>query len=403
MFNISQYFTTVAAKYLTAVDIQPSRSNQHEFGGLVRAGFGKYLKTPDTDAIKYQAEFIYFNDIDEQPLTSAGEVTWYDSRVKKSHRGPELRLYYKTNKITELLSAGDLMIIGLRPDNTIVLFFTRPGTQHEHILCYLFNIKPQNNLFSTRDLEKDKDAIDITGNVILQFLGIEPVQLEEVSLLEEIVIEKFGHKFPPTYEFSRYARDTLGDMDAVNYPDLTLLEWMQREEELFFALEKVVLKDKISESINSVDEFIKLSLSVQNRRKSRAGYALENHFAEILDRNEIRYQRGAITENRATPDFLFPGASEYHNNSFNDKNLFMLGCKTTCKERWRQVLSEAGRIRIKHLLTLEPAISETQTTEMSSNDLQLVVPQPLQNTYNQHQQQWLLSLKDFLQLIRDHQ
>ena len=42
----------------------------------------------------------------------------------------------------------------------------------------------------------------------------------------------------------------------------------------------------------------------------------------------------------------------------------MLAAKTSCKDRWRQVLAEADRIRTKHLLTLEPAISKIQTAEM---------------------------------------
>lgn len=77
----------------------------------------------------------------------------------------------------------------------------------------------------------------------------------------------------------------------------------------------------------------------------------------------------------------------------------MLGVKTTCKERWRQVLSEAKRIEKKHLLTLEPSISEDQTDEMKSDDLQLVVPKGLHETYKDSQQKWLLNLGDFISLI----
>ncbi len=52
----------------------------------------------------------------------------------------------------------------------------------------------------------------------------------------------------------------------------------------------------------------------------------------------------------------------------------MLGVKSTCKDRWRQVLSEAARIPDKCLLTVEPGISENQTNEMQANRLQLVLP-----------------------------
>ncbi|MEJ1958214.1 MAG: type II restriction endonuclease [Nitrosomonadales bacterium] len=87
---------------------------------------------------------------------------------------------------------------------------------------------------------------------------------------------------------------------------------------------------------------------------------------------KVRYSRTAITENKSKPDFIFPGQTEYHNPAFNPLNLTMLGVKSTCKDRWRQVLAEADRIKRKHLLTLEAAISTNQTDEMQAKDLQLV-------------------------------
>jgi hypothetical protein len=77
----------------------------------------------------------------------------------------------------------------------------------------------------------------------------------------------------------------------------------------------------------------------------------------------------------------------------------MLGVKSTCKDRWRQVLAEADRITHKHLITLEPAISAQQTDEMASKNLQLVIPQQLHGTYNQRQRDWLMNLTDFMQLL----
>ncbi|MFC6252851.1 type II restriction endonuclease [Pseudophaeobacter arcticus] len=51
--------------------------------------------------------------------------------------------------------------------------------------------------------------------------------------------------------------------------------------------------------------------------------------------------------------------------------------KSTCKDRWRQVLAEAEKVSRKHLLTLEPGISEPQTDQMEASSLQLVVPAPV--------------------------
>ena len=110
---------------------------------------------------------------------------------------------------------------------------------------------------------------------------------------------------------------------------------------------------------SDVESFIKYSLSVLNRRKSRAGKSFENHLEALFKIRKIRYSREAITENRVRPDFLFPSIEAYNDGSFDASLLTMLGVKTTCKDRWRQVLSEAARISNKHLITWRAAISHT--------------------------------------------
>ncbi len=140
---------------------------------------------------------------------------------------------------------------------------------------------------------------------------------------------------------------------------------------------------------------------MQNRRKSRVGYALESHLAWIFDNLKLRYQRGVETENRKKPDFLFPGKAEYRMAASPVESLSMLGVKSTCKDRWRQVLAEANRIEKKHLLTLEPSISENQTNEMRASDLQLVLPASLHRTYKPDQQGWLFSVRDFVTMIQE--
>lgn len=144
-----------------------------------------------------------------------------------------------------------------------------------------------------------------------------------------------------------------------------------------------------------MDGFISFSLSVQNRRNSRAGLVLKNHLEILFRECGIRYSRTPVTENKSKPDFIFPGESEYHNLSFNDIDLTMLGVKSSCKDRWRQVLAEADRIKRKHLLTLEAAISKNQTDEMESKELQLVIPKGLHESYLPEQQSWLMSISEF--------
>ena len=153
------------------------------------------------------------------------------------------------------------------------------------------------------------------------------------------------------------------------------------------------------ENGTDVDGFIQFSLSVQNRRKSQMGYSLEYHLEAVFRALEVAHVRGAITENNHRPDFLFPGVEAYRAAPDTGlSSLTMLGAKSTCKDRWRQVLAEAAKIPNKHLLTLEPGIFEPQTSQMLETNLQLVVPQAVQESYADRQRAWLWNLRE---LIRD--
>ena len=81
----------------------------------------------------------------------------------------------------------------------------------------------------------------------------------------------------------------------------------------------------------------------------------------------------------------------------------MLGVKTTAKDRWRQVLTEADRIKNKHLITLQPAISKNQTDEMKSQGLKLIVPAAIISSYTIEQRNGIMKVSEFIDLVRDRQ
>lgn len=179
----------------------------------------------------------------------------------------------------------------------------------------------------------------------------------------EPLLSEFNGGFPSTKEFSEYARNTVTDVDPIGDPDITLVKWVNREEALFKLLEQYLIKERLRRGFVvqgevDVDAFIQFSLSVHNRRKSRAGLSLENHIEALLKSQNIIYTHTPITENKSKPDFIFPCIEAYRDLRYDSTYLTMLGAKSTCKDRWRQVLSEADRIEKKHLLTLESAISE---------------------------------------------
>jgi hypothetical protein len=351
----------------------------------------------------FEARFAYIGDNDDEPIVADGPLTWYDAREMHPTRS-EYRMYFPTTAVSSCAAEGDLLVIGKRLDNTVLVIVAQGGSTIANQVLWLFHIDLQGGYaFSVREeLETEQDRIEFTSRFILEQIGV-PVEATADTYLDTM-LRRFGAVFPPTRQFSEFARSTVDAADAVNAPDASLMAWMEREEILFRTLEKHILAERLMQGFqNDVEGFLEFSKSVQNRRKSRAGFALENHVEVILRHSQVEYSRASLTEGRCRPDFLFPGADSYRNESFDHALLTMLGVKSTCKDRWRQVLTEAARIPRKHLLTLETAISRHQTDEMQYQNLQLVVPRSLHRTYDGPQQSWLLDFATFIGLLHEKQ
>lgn len=398
---LSQYFTGVAAKILTAVETDGFTSNQHEFNGV--SPLKKIFGAP-IGKVKLEAKFLYLNDSDDEPVVDEGFLTWYDAREKHPTRS-ECRLYFPTTTVSMCAAPGDLLVIAQTPEKKVLTIICEQESTIANQVKWLFGLSDSEHPgFSVRgELESEQDKIAFASSIILEQLGIELKETAETYL--DDMREKFGEQFPKTSVFSEYARSTVSGVDSINDPDGTLIAWVEREEILFRTFEKHIIAERLNNGFGEdmVDDFIAFSLSVQNRRKSRVGYALEHHIEQILLDNGITCSRTKVTENKSKPDFIFPSIEHYNDENFDTNLLTMLGSKSTCKDRWRQVLSEADRIEHKHLLTLQAAISENQTNEMKERHLQLVVPRPLHYTYSFEQQQWLMDLKSFINLVRERQ
>jgi EcoRII C terminal len=395
---LSEFFTGVAIKRLSAVEADASRSNQHEFNGDrgLKSLFG-------LDRQEMQGLFIYLGDNDDEPVVADGPLTWYDAREKHPTRS-EHRLYFPTTAVSLCAAEGDLLVIGKRPNDSVLVLIVQGESTIASQVLWLFNVNLEDHQgFSTREeLETEQDRIGFAARFILEQIGV-PVEATEDTFLDKI-IDQFGAKFPRTKEFSAFARSTLSDVNANQNPDAAVMAWMEREEILFRTLEKHIIAERLTQGFHGdVDGFLSFSLSVQNRRKSRVGFALENHMEVVFTECGIRYERGAVSEGRSKPDFIFPGGQEYRNGDFDPALLTMLGVKSTCKDRWRQVLAEAKKIDHKHLLTLEAAISQHQTDQMRDEKLQLVLPKSLHRTYTASQQNWLLDVTGFVDIVRERQ
>lgn len=401
---LSEYFDGAAAKLLSAVEADVLTSNQHEFNGV--KGLLQILGEP-AGKEKYDATFMYLNDHEDEPIVEEGFLTWYDARQKaREERGVErweYRLYFSDNIAIQRANEGDVLVIAKQPNGRLLAIIAESESTIAYQILWLFGFAARADFdFDIReDLDTEQDRIEFASRIILENIGI-AVEATEPSFLENL-LERFSGKFPSTRVFSDYARSTLDDVQIQDGLDVVIMAWIEREEILFRTMEKHIISQRLDEGFVEVDDFISYSLSVQNRRKSRAGLSLENHLEHLFQGCGIKYSRTAVTERKSKPDFLFPGQSEYHDPLYDPLNLTMLGVKTTCKERWRQVLPEAERIDRKHLFTLEAAISTHQTDEMESQNLQLVLPYGLHSSYTPEQQNWLFDISDFTKLVLDRQ
>jgi hypothetical protein len=115
----------------------------------------------------------------------------------------------------------------------------------------------------------------------------------------------------------------------------------------------------------------------------------------------VHYTPQPHTEGNKRPDFILPSIEKYHDLSFEMEGLTYLGAKTTCKDRWRQILNEANRIPEKHLFTLQQGISPQQMDEMKEEKVTLVVPQEYIRCYPTEKRDMIINLRTFIEMVKE--
>lgn len=244
--------------------------------------------------------------------------------------------------------------------------------------------------------------------------GIIPKQNELSS--EERVLRCFSKyiktletDFPSTYDLALNSRNcyiqSFGITKGIiqKNPDKEILNWLNTEFNLFKVIENDRYDSILKNHFSSVEDLISIANTILNRRKSRAGKSLEHHLSEIFNNFEIKYSTQSITEDNKKPDFLFPDIDCYHNPHFDNKKLITLASKTTCKDRWRQILNEADKVKTKHLFTLQQGISKNQLQEMYKYNVCLVVPKPYITSFPPEYQEKILTLEKFVKFVKNTQ
>lgn len=243
-----------------------------------------------------------------------------------------------------------------------------------------------------------------------QIIDVSNKQCENKTLqtaIDEAI--KDLNDFPQTSEMGKMAQELFNKLHRINNervcesPDKILLNWYDTELSMFRSLEEKVYHPIYTQPFADCQSLIEFSNKILNRRKSRAGKSLEHHLSAIFTAEKLIFEEQVITENNKKPDFLFPNGICYHNFEFPAEDLTILGAKTTCKDRWRQVINEADRVDERYLFTLQQGISKNQLKEMADENVKLVVPESHVDSYPEEYRESINTLNGFIEIVKEKQ
>lgn len=264
-------------------------------------------------------------------------------------------------------------------------------------------------------LDFDEDIEDIQtalGVEAFERWGVYRDGVAQVTESEDECIDRKIREFSaalkdfPTGEiFSQTTRNLLEEclkQFAKLSPDDALIRSYQTEYQLFQSVERQVCQNDVSGRLfRNIDDFLHTAASIMNRRKARAGRSFENHVEHLLTKAGIPHKMRPVLGADGRPDIVIPDEKAYFDPAFPVDRLFVVGLKTTCKDRWRQVLNEGRRVQAKHILTLQQGISGPQLQEMHAAGVSLVVPQSLHKSFPKDGAMALLSIEAFLNTVKD--
>lgn len=370
--------TIAFAKYLSANDTGVTGS--HQSGIYIPKNSNKLLfdEPGIKGSNKEELAVITWNDA----LTTDSCFKYYGAGTRNEYR---ITCFGRNFEYLKKEHTGDLLIICRSAEDAYRAYVLSTGDEIEGFL-EAFALSPTmlNTLISAVALTDSPNAEELFDTYLVDF----------------------GDAFPNTSVMSQSAieADVLLNGDPAGLsPDTLILRRIDTEYRIFRHFEETLFSFVLKDAQTTVDKFIQVGLSFSNRRKSRAGSSLEHHLAAIFDEHGLEYTPQAITEGKKKPDFLFPSESAYQDMNFPSEKLIFLGAKTTCKDRWRQVLNEANRIPHKYLFTLQQSISADQLQEMHEENLTLVVPSEYHKQYPKTNFESVISLKEFIHRVSDMQ
>lgn len=286
-----------------------------------------------------------------------------------------------------------------------------PYLSHDMVGDLLVLIRKTSTEFVAYVLDLDEDIEEIQATLGVQVSeswgtfvpGVFTVETEDECI--ERYFRKFAETltdFPDGSVFSAETRQTLKDC-LQNFTELNsddaLMKCIHAEYQLFKLAERQICHQDVSGLFRDIDHFLSTASSIMNRRKSRAGRSLENHFEQVLIDTGIPHKMRPRNVD-GKPDIVIPSEAAYHDSQYPLEKLFVVGVKTTCKDRWRQVLNEGKRQPAKHIVTIQQGISASQLNEMHKANVTLVVPKRLHKDYPRDRDITLLGVDDFVSQVQ---
>ena len=397
-------FVAVAAKTLSAVEVDPRSSNQHELaaGTLRRLLIDHGAMPADQHRAEISVRLLRLVD-DEDVERIEDRITVYDARRQQSHRGSEWRAYYghgsPAEQLLHTMREGDRMVYAIDRTGVTHVLLASSGSHWAKVLEATLAIEGTPQLRVVPEYELSSAQRNNPVALIADALEISPPDRSD----EEWLLERFGGElpveFPDTRTMAALAHDRVGldprDTDA----DELLERWLTTETELFMLLERSDGERRIDACTN-FDEHVSTVLSILQRRKARRGRSLEIHLESVFTARDLPYERQVETEPGSTSDFILPGIDAYRSLAHNggtDVGVLHLGAKSTARERWKQVLSEASRLRRRHLATLDPQLSGASLASMLEHDVVPVMPARLGALYGIDA---VMSIEEFIERAR---
>lgn len=388
------------AKRLSGNDTLANGSNQA--GPYVPKEF-LFQMFPDLNRPDAENPDVHFNlYIDSHSDHRLIRAVWYNNKLRGGTRNE-----------SRLTNFGGISSALLDPDSTgalAIFSFTmddKNAATESHV--WVCRNEPEEDLFEERlgPIEPKQMVIWKPGEGVAPslFSAFNPLQFlaSSCAMMPAQMPPEWMEKFPSGETIIRKTLE-LRPPTGMN-ADVRLLRRRTCEYEIFQSIEQAFFLPRIhAASFDTIESFVGLAQSILQSRKSRSGNSLELHAREIMVEEGLvantDFCHKPTVESGKKPDFIFPSQAAYDDKSFPEDKLRMLAAKTTCKDRWRQVINEANRIREKHLLTLQEGISENQFAEMREEGIKLVVPTGLHSAYSEAVRPHLISFESFIGDIR---